>query len=251
MEVKLTNKAYWENNFKDIRPFKFPNTIPQDKYISKFLSYDTAKTCIEIGAFPGNHLGYFVIKYGYKPTALDFLDDMQFLKDNMEFNGINNCKVINEDFVKWQPQEKYDIVMSFGFLEHFLNYDDLIRKHVDLLKENGILIITMPNFNYFQYWIRKLLFTKTHFNVILESHNRKIMNLKLLESLLLKSDRMVILFSKYIRNMELWFTSDQDIIRGGRVKIFKFIGLAVKIVKKLNVSNKYISPEILLICQKK
>jgi 2-polyprenyl-3-methyl-5-hydroxy-6-metoxy-1,4-benzoquinol methylase len=37
-------------------------------------------------------------------------------------------------------------VISFGFIEHFDNPENVIQKHLDLLKPGGILIVGVPNF---------------------------------------------------------------------------------------------------------
>jgi predicted SAM-dependent methyltransferase len=51
-----------------------------------------------------------------------------------------------------------DIVCSFGFIEHFNDYKSIILKHDQLLKENGLLLITVPNFRgWVQKWMHKIV----------------------------------------------------------------------------------------------
>jgi SAM-dependent methyltransferase len=51
-----------------------------------------------------------------------------------------------EDFFNFYPEESFDVVCSFGFIEHFYNFEDVIARHAALVKEGGCLMITTPNF---------------------------------------------------------------------------------------------------------
>ena len=43
----------------------------------------------------------------------------------------------------------YDVVCSWGFIEHFQDYLDVIMEHDKILAKNGLLIIFVPNFRGF------------------------------------------------------------------------------------------------------
>lgn len=250
MNKELTNKTYWESNFGKLDFFKFSNSIPEDKYISNFLSPDKNKTCIEIGAYPGGNLGYFVKKFSFQPTAIDFLNNSQFILENMKYNGIENCKLINEDFLKWNPDQQYDVVVSFGFVEHFTNYEEVIQKHIDILKKEGILIISVPYLEYFQLWIRRFLYKSTQYKKILDSHNRNIMNLKELNTIIFETNNLTKLFSGFIREMTIWFPKSTSILRKNRMKYYDFFKKMERIIGKIDHSSSYYSPEILVIAKK-
>jgi SAM-dependent methyltransferase len=49
------------------------------------------------------------------------------------------------DFFKPFPLGNFDAVCSFGFIEHFDDSKLVVDKHVEILKEGGHLIITVPN----------------------------------------------------------------------------------------------------------
>jgi len=49
---------------------------------------------------------------------------------------------------------KFDIVASFGFIEHFTNWVEILESHISLLNNNGYLIVEVPNFiGPFQHWL--------------------------------------------------------------------------------------------------
>jgi hypothetical protein len=64
------------------------------------------------------------------------------------------------------------MVYSLGFIEHFLETDLVIEKHLNLLKENGLLLVGMPNFR----GINKL-FLKILVPNLLSKHNIKVMDI--------------------------------------------------------------------------
>lgn len=250
MANSITSKEYWENNFGKTDFFKFDDSSYK-KYYNQFLKPDSKKKVIEIGAFPGANLGYLAKKFGYHPTALDFLDRTSFIKENMVFNGIKNCKIIKEDFLKWEPQEKYDLVISHGFIEHFSDYKKIIKKHIDILNNNGVLIISVPYLGYYQYWIRKLLYRKEVLKRILRSHNRRIMNLEELKKVIFSDKRVKKLFAGFIREMTTWFSSNDTTIRKNMSPIYATTKKIESVVNKFGLSNRIISPEILIVAQKK
>lgn len=242
----LTTPEYWNNNLKF---FKI-NKCSYSEYYKKFLDVDKDKNCIEIGAFPGKQLGYLAKEFHYLPTALDFVDNIVFVKKNLEFNNIFNCKIIKKDFLKWKPKEKYDVVCSHGFVEHFQDYDDVIKKHIDILKDKGILIITIPYLEFFQLWLRKILYTKEKYKQVMKTHNLEIMNLNELNRIVFKKYKMTNLFSGHISKMRIWFQPNKETINMKRIKIYKLAKKLEGIIEKMGISNRLLSPEIMVIAKK-
>jgi len=44
------------------------------------------------------------------------------------------------------PPESFDFVTSFGLIEHFDDPTLLVKEQIDLLKPNGMALITIPNY---------------------------------------------------------------------------------------------------------
>lgn len=250
MTKPLTDQAYWDNNFGAIDFFKFSDAIPEDPYISRYLLPDPNKTCIEIGAYPGGNLGYFVKKFGFQPTALDFLENAQFIVDNMRYNGVETCKLINQNFLTWQPDQQYDVVASFGFVEHFIEYEIVIQKHIDILKPGGHLILSVPFFLPFQLYVRQLFYRTEYLEKILRVHNRQIMNLAELKKQVVRKNNLQILFAHYIREMTIWFPNSPAILKPNMFKYYGVLKMLEKVFAQLGRSSRFFSPAVLLIAQK-
>jgi len=246
----LTDQSYWNSNFGALDYFKFSDAIPENSNISRYLLPDQNKTCIEIGAYPGGNLGYFVKKFGYQPTALDFLENAPFIVENMRHNGIENCQLINQDFLAWQPDRQYDVVASFGFVEHFVEYDKVIQKHIEILRPGGYLILSVPFFSPLQMYVRKLFYRAEHLDKILRVHNRKIMNLAELKKQVARGNNTQLIFANYIREMTIWFPKSPDILKPHMLKYYDSLKMLEKIFARLNWSSRFFSPSILLIAQK-
>ena len=103
-------------------------------------------TCFEVGCFPGRFLSIFG-DVGYELHGIDLAprtgtDPPRWLRAS----GYRVGTFERADFLAAQASSKYDIVCSFGFIEHFSNWRRVLEKSIDLVKENGWLVIETPNF---------------------------------------------------------------------------------------------------------
>ena len=173
-----TNKQYWENYYKDTNVPK--NNIisickPYDKYwdiLFKTCKHDP-KTILEVGAYPGRFIAYVASKYSVKPTALDFNPDCKKIEKAFKEMGVNDYEIIIDDIHSHIPREKYDLIISMGFIEHFKDYEMILNKHVNMLEKGGAILIVIPN----KRGLRKM------YGLIcdrknLEAHNLKCMHKK-------------------------------------------------------------------------
>lgn len=242
----LTDEKYWHENFATITPHKFGETI-YSKILKKYLPVNESFKCIEIGAYPGDILGWMCKYFKYSPVALDFLPEIKALQPLFDFNEIKNLKIINADFLKWNNLISYEVVSSFGFVEHFENYSNIINKHIEILKDNGYLVIGVPYLGYFQLWIRKFFYKKQRLDEVLRIHNRKIMNLNELKRII-ENKKMNVVFAGYVGEMDVWFNTSQ--VQNGKIFFFRIVKAFTKVISKLGISSKFISPLILIIAKK-
>jgi 2-polyprenyl-3-methyl-5-hydroxy-6-metoxy-1,4-benzoquinol methylase len=78
----------------------------------------------------------------------------------------------HEDFMKttFEPNS-FDVVYSFGVIEHFTDPRPMVNKHLDMLKSGGVAIITVPNFGSGIYgWLQQRLSRENY-----DLHNISIM----------------------------------------------------------------------------
>ena len=131
----LTDREFWKEYWSNYIYEKVPTRSEFDKYFTPAMYGGEGKTSIEIGGFPGTMSLYFK-RRGYSPTLLDFYVDPKIIDGLEESNGFSKGDVeyIESDFFAFKSEKQYDLVFSIGFIEHFDDTADVIRRHVDLVK---------------------------------------------------------------------------------------------------------------------
>ena len=117
------------------------------KFINKYLEKDKQYSFLELGCGGSSYLPYFGKKYsnlqlfgidkslmGCKLATIG--EDGELSSANIVCGDVLQCPL---------KSEKFDIVFSFGLIEHFDHPDEILKKHVDLLKPDGLLICVVPN----------------------------------------------------------------------------------------------------------
>jgi SAM-dependent methyltransferase len=193
MGTYLSENNYWNDLYKGFnlsglmfRITSFLNRIPLLQNYSyfflwkvileKFLPHNASLNILEVGSAPGYNLIDFHRKMGYKPYGVEYTTSgVEINRKLFQLNNIDPENVIlndflSEDFLK-EYSNRFDIVSSFGFIEHFDKPEIIIQNHLRLLKHGGILLIQIPNLS----GINNKL---SHFfnKEILAIHNLQIMN---------------------------------------------------------------------------
>ncbi|VXC31483.1 Methyltransferase domain-containing protein [Flavobacterium sp. 9AF] len=154
---RLTDQDYWEKYYsKAITQKSQISTVVSeyDKYWDILINQNDnkeKKTIIELGGYPGRYLAYLADKYNLTPTCLDFNSDTIKIKESMTAFGIEDYKIIQADILNFIPTEKYDIVISNGFIEHFEDFKTVLNNHSNYLKKGGTMLVMIPN----KRWLRK------------------------------------------------------------------------------------------------
>jgi len=111
-----------------------------------------AGTFLELGCAPGYCSA--VISYKKKNismTGVDFSPSADSYLSTLKSIGTVNARLIKANLFEFKPEIKYDVVGSFGLIEHFSGTDleKILSLHDESLKPGGTLIIEVPNFNGF------------------------------------------------------------------------------------------------------
>lgn len=144
MEInRLTDKDFWMH--EDVHG-RHAEGHGIDIFIKKYIPPTTAGECLEIGSFPGPHLATFG-DLGYTLNGIDFHPaNKDAVPAWLSKEGFRIGEFVEDDFFAHRFNKKFDAVCSFGFIEHFEEYEKVILMHADLVEENGYLVITAPNF---------------------------------------------------------------------------------------------------------
>lgn len=149
---------YWDKYWEGVKSLRLDVKNDQllnkiDFLLKKFLPFDTSKKFIEIGCAPARWGIYFKENFGYKIYGIDKSKyGYRLTLENLKKSKIK-ANIICEDFMKAELKQKFDVVLSAGFIEHFEDLNLVVRKHDEILKSNGYLVLEIPNmtgdFNFF------------------------------------------------------------------------------------------------------
>tara|TARA_B100000482_G_C12545317_1_gene273886 strand:- start:275 stop:1003 length:729 start_codon:yes stop_codon:yes gene_type:complete len=108
--------------------------------LQKLIRDYSFETVIDIGSGAGDH-AKILHKYQKKVTALDFGTSIYAQKKGNNYNEIEHIEV---DFFAYEPSHKFDCLWASHVLEHQSNPGLFIKKCMQLVKEDGIIAITVP-----------------------------------------------------------------------------------------------------------
>lgn len=122
-----------------------------EKYLSKYKGplKNAPKIC-EIGCGDGKLVKKLSDKFGYEPFGIEWSKPAT---NGARKLGVN---VIEGDVFDKNLLDKYskffDIVYSYGFIEHINPPEKAINVHLTLLKPGGYFFVQIPRFKDFNYW---------------------------------------------------------------------------------------------------
>lgn len=134
-------RLYHTSNGPDDDFFRdqFTRGLRLAKIVEPFL--ESRARVLEIGCGAGGIVSAFLDR-GYQPTGIDF--DVDYL----EFGRSRGLDLRNTALEKWD--EKVDAIVLSHVLEHLTHPSEFLRSVGANLKENGILIVEVPNI--FSLW---------------------------------------------------------------------------------------------------
>lgn len=244
MEDRYTDKKFWDRYFQgqSIRPLEH---TPFSDIFVKYLTPDPAKHAFEIGCAGGNYLAYLVKTFGYKASGIDFSDEIERTKKLFDLHNLPKPILYKEDFFSFHAPHPYDVVCSFGFIEHFEDPADVVQRHAELVSPGGILVITMPNFRHGQYLLHWLIDRDN-----LKKHNTRIMDLQALRESF-KGLPFSIKHLSYYKTFGFW-TERRDLKFWERViyRCVRRFGKLLNVTMGYDVPNRFFSPHIVCVAQK-
>ncbi len=238
----IVSQNYWNKSYEHYRFSRLPETDPILKVIKKYVPETTNKTAFEMGCFPGKYLAEIGDK-GYVLNGCDLFDDVEtLLFDWLRSQGfkINELKKESFDFYK---DRKYDLVASFGFIEHFKSYTDVFQTHLDMINNEGFLVMEFPNFKGIIQRFLHFVFDRDNFN----NHILEAMDLNYYKKQL--SSNFEIIYCEYIGGFDFWI-DDFNKRNGFFKKIFLKLFFKTKFLWKYLNNSSYWSPYAILIAKK-
>lgn len=165
---------------------------------------------VEIGSAPGDFLVQFANTFGATPYGVEYTrHGAERNRYNFARNGLDPDNVIEADFFSQEfldaHSERFDIVISRGFIEHFQDVEAVVARHAEVLRPGGLLFLQIPSLRGVYYpW------TKAFNPALLPLHNLDIMLLPSFRKLF-ERQPLEILRCSYFGTFSFWmFTAPDD-----------------------------------------
>lgn len=144
----VVDQAYWDSSYSELAFTMVPPGDELRKWIELHVPAGNGKTCIEIGCFPGRYLAVLGT-LNYQLHGIDLTPRVVEIGHWLQSQGFSTGNFGHGDFLKYAPSQQYDVVCSFGFIEHFTNWEEVFQKHMQMVAPGGLLVIETPNFRGF------------------------------------------------------------------------------------------------------
>lgn len=217
----LTSPTYWGDRQTQLK-------VPKDQgamkdlldAIEPFLLQYRHQRWIELGCSPGNVSYLLFNRIPFIPFGVDFSPQAQMYLETMARYAGVHATLFQLDLREFSPTEPYDVVMSFGLIEHFSNPGEILDHHYRLCRKGGLLVTAIPHFRYLQ-WLYHRLFDRRD----LAKHNISMMNLGTFKGFA-ERNNLQVLHLGYVGRINFWNVDDS----GPRMKamIRKGLSLAVR-----------------------
>lgn len=272
---KLSEKSYWDSIYQSVSVSNinsrsvfsrikggikhitrdYSNYMLWEVLCKKYLPYNSEYKIIEVGCAPGKYLTNFHRVFGYIPYGVEYsekgveITKEHFKKMNLDSEGVIYADFFDEGFQN-ANKEKYDVVFSRGFIEHFDDVKRVVGLHSNLIKKGGYMVITIPNLNGINQVIAKM-FNRYSYDL----HNVSIMNNKAFTSLF-SEEMFDKLYCGYVGIFSIGlFNTDKK----WKYYVYRVLLLLQRPVDFLMrvlfrdtfVTSKYTSPYLVCIAQKK
>ena len=130
-----------------------------DAFLSVIFAQEKTKgkKLIEVGCGNSVYLSYFSKRFGFQPEGLDYsefgCEQTRRILQRDQVTGI----IHHGDLFHPTPEllARFDVVCSFGVVEHFQNTVEVIGKIAAFLKPGGIMITTIPNLTGPTGWLQR------------------------------------------------------------------------------------------------
>jgi 2-polyprenyl-3-methyl-5-hydroxy-6-metoxy-1,4-benzoquinol methylase len=122
------------------------------KKLSIIKQYVSRGTILDVGCGTGEFLN-FARNNGFQTTGVEPGNDAR--KYAIENYSLN---VYNEDYIKTIPDSSFDVITMWHVLEHVHELNDRVGELKRIIKDNGIVLIAVPNHTsldasiYKEYW---------------------------------------------------------------------------------------------------
>lgn len=212
MRERLSEPAYWESLYeKNVRTHHYPHLqynrdhFEHDCIFRSALQPDKSRRLLELGAGGSIWLPYFAKEFGFEVYGIDYSKKgCEIAEENLRLAGVRG-QIICGDILRIVDLWKgfFDVVVSFGVIEHFTNPLKVIQAVKECLRTDGLVITSVPNTAGYVFGIQKFIDKEVY-----DTH--KIFSLEDLSNYH-KDVGMQIILKRYLRFMDCSVLNYQNI----------------------------------------
>jgi 2-polyprenyl-3-methyl-5-hydroxy-6-metoxy-1,4-benzoquinol methylase len=146
----LAGKEHWDRRRGVAKP-RLPSKL--NAAVGDFLALlephvKPGSRVLEVGCAPGKFLLWCALAKQAQACGVEYAkNNHQATCRLFDAAGVPDADIREEDIMRttFEPHS-FDVVYSFGVIEHFDDPRPVVSKHVEMLKPGGVAIITIPHF---------------------------------------------------------------------------------------------------------
>jgi 2-polyprenyl-3-methyl-5-hydroxy-6-metoxy-1,4-benzoquinol methylase len=171
MNTDLTDPGYWAQRQQALHKAVLDPTLADlADAVQPYLRDRQGGRFIELGCSPGLVSACIALQNDFDFHGVDFAPSADMYLETMRAITGKTAVLWKADLRSFAPDTLYDVVASFGLIEHFDDPGPILDHHVRLCKPGGIILVTIPNFRHLQWLYHALLDAPD-----LARHNTRIM----------------------------------------------------------------------------
>jgi trans-aconitate methyltransferase len=218
MKSDLSSPSYW-----DTRQHKLH--APRDKgairdlldTVEPFLREYKSQRWIELGSSPGHISCLLYRRIKFLPFGIDYSPQAHLYSETMASYANITPTLFQTDIREFIAPEPFDVVMSYGLVEHFEDPEEVLDFHYKYCRKGGLIVVTIPHFRYLQFSYH-YLFDRSD----LSRHNVAMMNLETFKTFA-KKQSLEVCFLGYVGRINFWNVDET----GPRVLVILRKGLSI------------------------
>jgi len=203
MDSELTSAAYWEDRQKRLVPAKDEGALKDLlDAVEPFRRSYRDQRWIELGCSPGYVSALLLKRIPFVPFGVDFSRTAYLYKQTMAQVAKIEATLFHTDLRDFAPESPFDVVMSYGLIEHFVDPLEILEHHLRLCRSGGLIVVALPHFRKLQ-WVYHRVFDHSD----LRRHNLKVMVLDPFQDFSEKHD-LDVLSLRHVGRMSFWNVDD-------------------------------------------
>jgi|GEM_PF-727997 len=143
---ELASREYWDQAWTGARPHDYEGPVYGfHRLFSEHLPRGEGLRLLELGSARGFTLTYLHKEYGYRVYGVDSSEEgIAVAREHCRRNDVP-AELHCGDLFEVELPGPFDVVYSGGLVEHFSDLDRVVRRHVELLRPGGTLVIGVPS----------------------------------------------------------------------------------------------------------